>query len=390
MILSAFQAHPLKRFLTLLFICFVGLTFISTSFISCGPGFDNPGSEDDGGDGDDGEEEENDDDRDDGDTCRGNETCEEVCEKIYEEYAEARKCFDEGDLKVGRIQRVHNLLMGNIGTDGDFNSGRDKDELLRDLEVISDSDEDDDDEEAVRPVDLEYYLELGATKYITAIKNGLGGSDSNSKLKLLVTTLKWMIDNEEIADQLEDVNDGSEILEELLLNIRLADSSNCLSNETPSGSVDDSQADTDLWGLSISGKNLTVTYRKGNNVTPNASILLDKNSDARLYDALSCISVENRNVFSYSAQEDNETIFNMAFDLLDKICEDVTTEKDKNKACAKIMMCWTAWKVAGESSPGQSDQDDEIWNMAEEHKSKLDPNANNYKRCYADDFSEFF
>jgi len=406
-ILNVFKTYSLKRFFTLFFILLVGFAFISTAFLSCGPGFGNLDSEDsgDGGDDDDDdddEDDEEDDDRDDGDTCGDSESCRDVCEKIYSKFSEQTECHNEGDEKVGRLERVHDLLMGEIGRydddddDGNgiddvFETDRNVRDLLDDLEIISDSEED------LRPVDLEYYLEIGASKYILAIENNLGVDEDS----LLVTTLKWMIDNKDISRNLEDVNDGSKILKQILRQIKDKTPSNhCVSDSTANTPSLNVATHTHLWKLETSPEpDLFISYRKP---TADPKVAIVKNirfsnvKYANFYDALSCFNLyDEHNIFSYAAEIGNNTIFNMAFNLLDNTCNKLSsTYRSKQPVCARAMICWTAWIKANSNRDGENPPltSGDYWDMAKKHRNKLENSSNNshYNKCAAKDFGMFF
>ena len=388
-IISLLSNYSLKRFLTLFFICFVGMAFVSTSFISCSPGFDSPGSEDDDDDDDDGDDDddddEEDDDRDDGETCKGNDKCEWICEQIYEKYAEKERCVDEGDKKVERLKKIHDLLIAPGET-------RIAKTLLRDLEKISEADEEDDSDTAIRVVDLRYYLGIGKTKYIEAINNDLEGSGH----ELLSTTLKWITDNEEVAEAIAKADKRERVLEALLLQISTYETA-CMSGEGAVSAAGGEDEQINLWGLS--DKIITVAYFAGG-TGGTYSITFNNSEKVEVYDALSCLNsaLGNRTVFSYATRKSNSAVFDMAFEILEEVCKDVETINDRPIACAKTMMCWTAWmeanisKTVGGSRPNPpSSARSDFWDMAEEHEGELEKDGgSDYNDCTAGAFSDFF
>ena len=123
-----------------------------------------------------------------------------------------------------------------------------------------------------------------------------------------------------------------------------------------------------------------------------------------LYDALSCFhpDITNHNIFSYTAKEENEHIFDLAFELLRDICDEVT--ESKKAGCVRALMCWTSWqKACGVSNRGKdcndkgnhvslNDGDRDLWERAEDHKSSLEKSSggSNYNECSTGDFADFF
>ncbi len=387
--LILFKSYSVKRLLWLFFAFVIGFSLFGFSFVSCAPGIDeqasgNSNGNDDGGDGDGTRRRrDDDDDEDDGDRCRGNETCERVCEHIYKDYSEQTECMDEGDLQVGRLQKVHDLLM---------EVGRDADDIESDLQELSDG------EGEVDINHFEDYLKIGTKKWIEQIKVGLDNANSDTsdkKFARLIETVKWLVEDKEVAEILSEVNTGNDVLEKLLLALDANDADNgtCISKATPAANPVKSK-DTDLWDLDGSNNIVIAKYNKtavGSN-SVDGRIELDNAADGKLYDALSCQydNITSRNVFSYAAREDNATIFNMAFDLLVEICDDVETKDDgQDKACAKTLMCWTSWQDAGGEDGDHLSNSNNFWELAENKKSNLEEDSRYYD-CTAESFAEFF
>ena len=384
LITSTFNIYSLRRFLCLFFVCAVGVTLISSSFISCAPGIGDQASTNNG-EGDDErnsrDDEDDEDDDDEGDECKGNETCERVCEHIYKAFSEQRECMEKGDVKVAKMEKVHDLLME------DFD---DEDELKRNLEKISE-------EEDIDRDDFGDYLEVGGTKWEEAIKDGLPGktaADDSSfnaaaKQERLIVTLKWLIEDEDerAAKILSSEDAGDDILKALLNTLASYSPGACLSGESVTAPAD-RNAKTDLWKVDKSQSRLEIGYFY-NSEAGNGIVEFDNSTDTDLYDALSCHyggDMSNRNVFSYAVYRENETLFDMAFELLDNICEDIKGKvQDREEACGRALMCYTAWKEHG------SDPDDAsaVWDMAEKHKSKLGGSVD-YRKCNAESFADYF
>ena len=83
--------------------------------------------------------------KDDGDPCRDSDSCEETCKDIYDAFAEANECMDEGRDKVGRLDKVFKHLKS-----GDYSE----------LEDISEEDND------VDMDDFEDYLAIGVSGWV--------------------------------------------------------------------------------------------------------------------------------------------------------------------------------------------------------------------------------
>lgn len=388
LITSTFNIYSLRRFLFLFFVCAVGITFISSSFISCAPGIEDPlstNNDDDDDDDDRRDDDDDDDDDDEGEECKGNETCERVCEEIYEEFGEQRECMEKGDVKVAQMEKVHNLLVEN------FN---DEHELKRNLEKISE-------EDGVDRDDFGDYLEVGGTKWEEAIKDGLPGktkaSSRDGKQNRLIVTLKWLIedDDERAAKILSAEDAGDDILKALLSTLASYNPSDCLSKETTKA-PGDRNTRTELWKVNKDPDRLEIFYFSDSTAAKGV-IDFGNSTDRDLYNALSCHYEDNRglllglgsgrNVFSYAVhngeEDGNETLFGMAFELLDSICENVKRKDlDPKEACVRALMCYTAWKEDGEDPEDAG----AIWEMAEERDSNLGGST----ICRAERFAKFF
>ena len=375
-LISILNIYSMKRFLCLFFVCAVGISFIGSSFISCAPGIDeldSSSTDDDRRRDRDTEDDEDDDDE--GDECKGDEVCEGICDEIYEEYKEKIECMEKGDVKVAKLEEVHDLLMK------DFDNA---DELENNLDEISEGDDVDRD-------DFGDYLEIGGTKWKKEIESGLSGSSTDRAARLVVT-LKWLVedDNERAAKVLSSVDDGSAIFEALILKLKKFTSTgaSCLSG-APLASTPDRNKKTELWKVDDTGNRLQIAYYNGSIPGP---IDFDHSADTELYDSLSCHytapAIANRNVFSYAVRKGNQTIFDMAFELLSDICSDVkeASVQQRDRACARALMCYTAWKEHG----ANPDNADNVWDMAQEHESNLKSDNSPYDSCTAEDFADFF
>ena len=379
LIIKICNIHSLRHSLCLFFVCVMGIAFISSSFISCTPGFDDRASTNDGNndDEDDRRDDDNDEDDDEGEKCRGSETCERICEHIYEEYSEARECMDMGDIKVGKLDKIHDLLMTDFS---------DVNDLKRNLDNISEGEDD------VDINDLEDYLKIGGTKWRNAIERELGISGNGG----LIEVLDWFIRDKEVAEILSEVNDGDNILEALLVTLSSKTQHNpghCMTTGNVAAPRDGAQP-IGLWKLdnSIADEpKLQIGYFYNSGVV--GEIRLKNDIHAKLYDALSClysdIGAGDNNIFSEAVNDENETIFNMAFNLLNKVCSDLHKNPtfDEDVACRKALFCWTADKLGETNQPnGQFLGSD----FVEGKESQLESDESNYNQCQAKHFAEFF
>ena len=345
-------------------------------------------------------------DDDEGDPCKDDDDCEDTCAHIYAgKTSSITSCKNRGDETVGKLEEIHDILMGYKAglTKANGADERSASKVKSDLAKIKDDDEDVDHD------DLKCYLQIGSHKYIREIKKGLRPSDASGgdpeKRANLIETLKWLVDHDqESAEVIADLSAGDNILEELLLKLNefVPANSYCLSENalTPPTNLSENK---DIWKLN--GRKIEI-YQAETGSAQKGVITLDNDADKNTYDALSCIYTEVagiRNIFSYSAEEENEHIFDLAFGLLRGICEDVKNNgHDEDKGCARAMMCWTAWRDAnsgavisqdatGAEAPSTS-EDNDLWKMAKNHESQLEPEdgGSDYKDCEVRDFADFF
>ncbi len=433
----------LKNRLWLLLSLVISLILISSAFMSC-TDFSQQGSannpattgssgsnqDDDGDDGDDGDDNEVEQCEDDeGDLCKGNETCEKICESIYEEFEEKRLCMNRGDETVAKLEKVHDLLMGSKAGSSRAKT-RSPSKVENDLNKIGD---DDDDDDGVSIDDFKCYVQIGVTKWIEQIEAGLGGSGDNNKRSNLIETLKWLVeeDGQESAEILkDDINEGDDVLEAILLTlVGTADgdvlkkshhgTTHCIGGsgyDAPPSPIPPSigdKTDVDIWWFSnfssSSDHNLKVVYHKNNTTRPDGEFELASRQDKILYNALSCMhtNLGTQNIFSYSAKEQNSHIFDLAFKLLmDNVCSDIDRADDRKAGCARALICWTAWQNACNATekgditscgnvdserPGNSDNS-KLWDYAADHSESLEGGEgdSNHNECTTEAFADFF
>ena len=414
----------LKNRLWLLLSLVISLILISSAFMSC-TDFSQQGSannpattgssgssqsdgdgDGDGDDDDDNEVEQCEDDE--GDLCKGNETCEEICESIYEEFEEKRLCMNRGDETVAKLEKVHDLLMGSKAGSSRAKT-RSPSKVENDLNKIGD---DDDDDDGVSIDDFKCYVQIGVTKWIEQIEAGLGPeTNTGDRRKRLLETLKWLVeeDEQESAEILkDDINEGDDVLEAILLTlaggapldvVTTHSTTHCIDGSyTDSSPTNAEDQDYNIWWFI--GNDLKVYYHKNNNTRAD-EFELDTNQDKTLYNALSCMHGlgTTENIFSYSAEEGNSHIFDLAFELLMNVCSDVQNPDKRKAGCARALICWTAWQNACGSNKGAScterpgDSDNEqLWNYAADHSDSLEGGEgdSNYNQCATKHFADFF
>ena len=383
-------------------------------------------------------------DEDEGDPCKDDEYCEGTCEIIYTKQDSVRSCKNRGDETVGMLETVHDRLMGkNAGVKNKFKD-RDKNRVKDDLQEITD------DEDDIGHDELKCYLQIGSSKYIDQIKDGLTDEDLDTPAKKLSAvdrlheTLKWMVEDTETAQVLYDINRGPSIVQALLEkleDLRITPDRDsrlgnyvwqCLGhNDFKRKGADKalgwsgSQTATDrnnnieakknaqnldqaLWWLDSDTLRI---WHYDSTATPKGQEGTIQSIDKDLYTALSCfhlINGENNNIFTYSAEEGNENMFNIAFELLKTIgCEDVDDED--RPGCARALMCWSSWQKkcyetrdAGDNggpdcgdsanhADGRDRTTEKLWDMAKDHESDLIiDDGSKYHHCNTKDFYDFF
>ena len=398
-ILSCLLKPLFFKYLYVFLACTFLFCFTIFSFTSCIPGFGDEDSTNNTGNTDGGDDDDDDDppeqcESSEGEPCKDDEGCRNTCDAIYNNHAERTACKEMGSATVGKLEKVHNRLMGKkAGLDGE--TSRSSSQVEADLEEIADEEED------ISHEDFKCYLQIDGEKWATQLTAGLGPSaDADSKQKArLKETLKWMVKHETIADILKDVNDGDDILKALLLRLAIVSgNTHCMRAYDPSAPAP--QKGWGIWGLGSTGKAIKIGYHDGTGTV--GSIEFDTTASAELYNAISCGSSGidgNRNVLAYSANKGNQHIFEIAFKLLTGICDDNSIQTDvskgQDKACARAMMCFSAWKNAGEDINGatQDNINNKLWGMAQQiGESSLErPGGDTeYNQCRAENFADLF
>ncbi len=351
---------------------FILTAIVSAGFMSCTPNFDvDSGSSRDSNNNSD----DDDDDEDDGEKCLGHETCEKICEKIYYAGRDQVDCQEEGRNKVGRLDEIYDLLKT-----GDS----------RDLEKIFP------DEDGVELDDLEDYLNIGISGVEDLIDENSKGDDYWDDINKLGSVLKWIIDEEDVANVLNglDDNGGHRILEELLDRMEVTKDGDCISkNSLACGTsptinhVNHYDYDSNSGQIEICTDNRDPTLK--------GSVDLVNGADIQLYDALSCVyndlraNGKDQNVFSYASVKNNSIIFNMAYNLLNDICENVDDrDPDHQRACRKALLCWTGVQ----SEEGDDPNENFFREYVNDHRNDLekDSGGSDYNQCQPRHFADFF
>ena len=365
-----------------------------------------------------------------GDPCKDDEYCELICERIYNRQSSVRSCKDRGDETVAVLETIHDRLMGR---DAGYTKFKDRTitKIEGDLEKITDDDDD------IGHDEFKCYLQIGANKYIEQLEKGLNEGDEDTDQrkkdasKRLKETFKWMIEDKEVSEILSsELNKGPVIVETLLktlANLMVSGPGafgdyRCIEQNgykdhspefnLPPTATAEIHNKKDLPGLDqalwwFDDENLEI-WHYNKLATPKGEDDEILKVDKSLFNALSCfhkIDEDNNNIFFFSAKEDNEHIFEIAFNLLKNSCDDV---KDNQKAgCARALMCWSSWQkkcyeTESSSNWGQNcfqssqhtadvNNTQDFWNMVREYKTELENNGpSHYNNCTTKGFADFF
>ncbi len=328
------------------------------------------------------------DDDEDVEECSDRESCEDECNKIYSEYAEKNECEDLDIDEVVDLGRVYNAL----------HNGR-----LNDLEKISDEKDD------VDKSMFADYLEIGVSGWVAKIKCWGGDTDiaqscSSSKPDKIKTTLKWLIDEEDVASTLQGHDDANEVIKQLVLNLKesynIPTITQALGNRNSIGregkatnDVKCASSTSDPYKrFSTAGSGNDLQICKNGTDGEELSIGLKNSNDKKLYDALSITWLGSNytlNIFSYSADKKDEggtDVFKSAFSLLDGVCEEISGGDDKVR-CRRAMMCWTHFQTEPNLTANYDKDFDNL--LENNYKSDLEGSgASNYDDCDASHFND--
>lgn len=326
------QGHLCKQW-TIYFISIISLlTVLCLSFISCAP----PEGAKIDSETDDVVEDVHD--KEEG--CRGYEQCEDICEDIYDESWEA--CSRESSGTVTRLQKVFNRLKSSRASRTKFDE-------------ISEEDG------GITLDDFKKYLEIGVDGWIEQIEEDSSNKYENGAAK---EAILWLAEEGSVAEILANLTeDGSDVLEALLEKANLP---SCFFGSNPAGEY---EVGGEL-KLRMGGSQLQVITIGGAFADPDIEVEIDNSRDKRLYELLSCrtdVNVDvdgddnpdnDPDVFSLAADEDNEHLFNLAFDLLDEVCQESNLDSrqaERIAICRRVMMCVLAINYHGSGTASRDD-----------------------------------
>ena len=314
------------------------------------------------------------DDDEDVEECSDRESCEEECSKIYDAYAEQNECEDLDIDEVVDLGRVYNAL----------HNGRPSD-----LENISDETDD------VDKSMFGDYLEIGLSGWIRQIRcwRGIGKDCTTNQQDKLNSTLKWLIDEEDVAGILKDHDDESKVIKELLLFFSITGatprdrSGSWINNVTLNCGGSDRATRTKAVGNKIQ---ICIDATTGNK----KEITLDSTTDYNTYLGLSGTYFDStNNIFIASADAKDRggtDVFEMAYRLLDRVCDNINSgdNTDKEIACRRNLLCWSYYK----SEEDKDDIDGRLEDLMETHKGDLEKSKSGYSdfnECTPQDFAKY-
>ena len=291
--------------------------------------------------------------------CRGEDVCEDVCKTIYHESWKA--CSRAGSETVGNIQRIYSRLK----------TTRMKRARLNEISNERDG----------MTIDhFKEYLDIGVDGWIKQIEGYATkeGPDAGPSYDLSQAqdVISWLAEEEEIAEVLLDVEDGSKVLEALMIKANDGVALDCFWKGTSqviatlAGPPNIEFKEESSYGIVIE-----------NSAHPNDSIKIKINGSKYqdLYELLSCTHVDSsgKDIFSVAAYEDNEALFNVAFNLLDKVCKDsVLSGHDKEEdICRRAMMCVLAIYYMNFGAAESNDADVATWDGWDYATDRFDING---------------
>ena len=291
--------------------------------------------------------------------CSEDDGCKGICDEIYDRAGEKGECKKLTSQQGYELDEIYDLLIE-----------------VDDLEKLSDEKED------YELDHLKCYLSIGGSGWIKKIEDDLDPREA-------INTIEWIAENDDVAAILTgDTNDGKEIVEALLLKILpeySSGNSQASIDETIATISTFENADNDsdkdgLWKIDTSNQKLEI-YTATTGLPK--QIEFDSIEDVRIFEALSYLKFNNDNIFSFAADESNPNLFDLAFNILNDVCED-TGDEDESTACRKALLCWT-----------DEHSNEDIWDMIEEID---DINGNDERQdalggkafndCTAEEFAE--
>ena len=322
----------------------------------------------------------NNDDEPDIEDCSDRDSCEEECSKIYEDYGEKTECEDEDVDDVVELGHIYNKL---------------KSGSYSELQDISNNNDDVDTDM------LQNYLNIGTSGWIKKIQCWGDhtitdcSNDANQPGKLK-NTLKWLIDEDDVAGILRDNDDSNSVLKALIEALHDSGVVAGKINEAANDCTQTTGAGRTKW-YNAPVDQLKLIICKG--TTANATgdeIVFDDSSDETLYVALSGLYLTStQNIFAYTSDVGDEKggkeVFEMAYELLNGICNEVSDGDSNNHkiACRRAMFCWTYFKLEPTASNDEIN-DDDLDNFIKVHKSDLETSGkSNYNKCSPTAFDDY-
>lgn len=324
------------------------------------------------------------------------ETSEVECEKDSDDKTELcsereNKCEKECEIHTrSELSRCEELTVHQARTNAGLFEILEKGES-KELENLFEKD--DEGEEEYELKDLKCLLSIGGKGWIEEIDSGFNSDKAKN-------TLEWLVDDKDVALALLEDNDGDEILEALLLKAfdDGTDNYKNISSDTGANTNYTEPSDQDisygLWKLVTDTSNVNLdiyTKKNASSEVVTETIGTFDDSETEIYEALSyfILNDNNDNIFSYAAEEENQSLFNLAFSVLSDTC-DAVTDDEEAVACKRALLCWTANQTKDSSTPSEKDiADEEIWELADEYKDDL-KEGSEHDECSAKHFYEIF
>ncbi len=129
----------------------------------------------------------------DDDICEDNDACEEVCREIFEDSDSQDSCHRKTIEEVGNMQDLFDILVKASGGDDDL--------------------------EDVDTDDLEMYLSVGVDGWADSVMEQIERQDKEERYNRLLNMLVWIVDNRDVAIQLEREDRDHKVLSQIFLDL---------------------------------------------------------------------------------------------------------------------------------------------------------------------------
>ena len=212
--------------------------------------------------------------------------------------------------------------------------------------------------------DFEKYLDIGTDGWLKQIEGD--GVDPYLKDRAQ-DAIAWLVEEQKITEALDSTGEGADVLKALL---KIA------------GEDNDCFWDSSDQKPRNVGQNIGFTLVSGDEIriaslSPKKVINVEINEDLDLYNLLSCSEVNGdtsnkSDIFSLAADEDNDTLFGLAFDILDEVCQDSKLDSRQSKResiCRRAMMCVVAINYYGSE---ETEESKTVINASKEDVAKWD------------------